>query len=145
MCIRDRFYVIKAGVCAIEVEGVGKVKEIPSGGYFGELALLYDAPRSASVRATTDVTCYALDQGTFNGLIERCTAKLVAPLKQLQGITLSPPDAHYERGAFLGDGMFAAGPQKGARFHCHLPTLEWFSRSHEVSREPRIHSLQSRP
>ena len=28
----DRFYIIRAGSCAIELDGVGKVKEIPAGG-----------------------------------------------------------------------------------------------------------------
>ena len=76
-------------------------------GYFGELALLYDAPRSASVRAVGAVACFGIDAPTFDALVATCNARLVAPLKKLSGITLAPPDAHYALGAFLGDGQFA--------------------------------------
>ena len=105
--VGDKFYIIKDGRCGIELDGVGKVKEIPAGGYFGELALLYDAPRSASVVALGPMGCYGLDERTFDGLVSQCTARLVAPLKKLEGITLCPPEAHYAVGAFLGDGQFA--------------------------------------
>ena len=39
------------------------------GEIFGELALLYNAPRACSVRATTDATAYALDRVSFRQLV----------------------------------------------------------------------------
>ena len=37
---------------------------------FGELALLYNAPRSASVRANGDCAFWAIDRNTFRRVIE---------------------------------------------------------------------------
>jgi len=66
----DLFYVIESGSCDIFVDGVGKVMDI--GGFdskernfFGELALLYDAPRAATVIASSDVVAWGLDRVTF--------------------------------------------------------------------------------
>ena len=37
---------------------------------FGELALLYNAPRAASIKAETDVTLFTLDRSTFNHIVK---------------------------------------------------------------------------
>lgn len=37
---------------------------------FGELALLYNAPRAASVFAKTDCICWVLDRDTFNHVVK---------------------------------------------------------------------------
>ena len=41
-----------------------------SGQYFGELALLYNSPRAATVRAQETGTCYCLDRATFRTLVQ---------------------------------------------------------------------------
>ena len=55
-----RFNVVKDG------EVVGTVKP---GGFFGELALLNDAPRAATVRATTPARLFRLDREAFDQLV----------------------------------------------------------------------------
>lgn len=42
---------------------------------FGELALLYNAPRAASIEAKTNATLFALDRATFNAIVKEATIK----------------------------------------------------------------------
>jgi MFS family permease len=60
----DRFYVIADGRAAVEV-GDEPVRTIEPGDFFGEIALLRDVPRTASVRALTRLRLYTLDPDTF--------------------------------------------------------------------------------
>jgi CRP-like cAMP-binding protein len=59
----DRFYVVAAGQVEIDLEGGAKVEG--PGGSFGEIALLRDVPRTASVRARTDADLLALERSEF--------------------------------------------------------------------------------
>ena len=48
------------------------VCEYKSGGLFGELALIYDAPRAATIRAKKDGVLYSLDRVKFNRIARQC-------------------------------------------------------------------------
>ena len=63
--IGDYYYVVDDGLVEIFVDDVGKVQECGAGASFGELALMYDAPRAATVVAATACNAWALDQTTF--------------------------------------------------------------------------------
>lgn len=65
----DNFYIVERGRYAVEVDGK-EVVQIGPGGSFGELALMYNAPRAATVKALEDDgLLYAVDRGTFRRVI----------------------------------------------------------------------------
>lgn len=51
------------------------VKECRAGDAFGELALLYNCPRAASVVASSSCTLWQLDRETFNHIVRDASAK----------------------------------------------------------------------
>ena len=54
----DSFYVIGAGTCDISIRGKGSVMKASRGVAFGELALLFNQPRAATVTAESDVVVW---------------------------------------------------------------------------------------
>ncbi|SCV72152.1 BQ2448_4846 [Microbotryum intermedium] len=52
-----------------------KVASYGPGGAFGELALMYNAPRAASVVATSDAVVWALDRVTFRSILMEHTSR----------------------------------------------------------------------
>lgn len=64
----DAFYLVYRG--RLEVRSQGKVVGyLSDGDYFGEVALLFSLPRTATVTALTPVTCLRLDRTDFAGLL----------------------------------------------------------------------------
>ena len=62
--VGDRFYVIDEGSFDVLADG-RRVNTLDEGAFFGEIALLHDVPRTATVRATGDGAVWALDQEEF--------------------------------------------------------------------------------
>jgi CRP/FNR family cyclic AMP-dependent transcriptional regulator len=63
------FFVIAEGRAAVTVGGERRAALGP-GDHFGEIALFYDQPRTATVVAETDLRCFALGAWEFRPFVE---------------------------------------------------------------------------
>ncbi|XP_038067585.1 cAMP-dependent protein kinase type II regulatory subunit-like isoform X2 [Patiria miniata] len=70
----DNFYVIDSGLYDIFVNG-NKVGSYNNTGSFGELALMYNTPRAATIVATTPGSLWALDRSSFRRIVLKNAAK----------------------------------------------------------------------
>jgi cAMP-dependent protein kinase regulator len=85
----DNFYILDKGVCDISIGGKGSVMKAKKGIAFGELALLHNAPRAATVTAEEDVTAWALDIFSFKSiLMTKADSDAEMQMKTLDGIDM---------------------------------------------------------
>ena len=70
----EEYYILEEGQAEVRVmddDGVlEQVKTISDGTGFGELALLYNAPRAATIKAKTNCLLWVLDRNTFNHIVK---------------------------------------------------------------------------
>ena len=73
----DNFYVVDSGEFAVLIRAVGDkpVHHYSAGGTFGELALMYNTPRAATVKATKPGRLWAVDRSTFRKVLEDSAAE----------------------------------------------------------------------
>ncbi len=72
----DRFYILVRGKAEV-IKGPTRVAVLQDGDYFGEIALLSDQPRNATVRSMTPCVCLILQRDHFRAMLNRS-----APLRE---------------------------------------------------------------
>jgi MFS family permease len=87
----DLFYLVKDGALEVYVDG-RKVQTLGPGESFGEIALLRDVPRTATVRAQSDAELYALERRDFLGAVTGFAPSLSAA-EAVIGMRLGPARA----------------------------------------------------
>ena len=75
----DTFYIVKAGEAVVSTKQRGDIVTLGDGDFFGEMALINDDPRAATVTAKSTLTCLALQRSTFT--------KLFGPLQERLELT----------------------------------------------------------
>ena len=63
------FFVIEEGEAKVSVGGEER-RRLGPGDYFGEVALLTDSPRTATITAETELRCYGMTSWDFRPLVE---------------------------------------------------------------------------
>lgn len=63
------FFVIAEGTARVTIDGT-EVRTLGPGDSFGEIALVTEAKRTATVTASTDLTCWGLSSWAFRPLVE---------------------------------------------------------------------------
>src|SRR5207244_12440493 len=70
----DKFFIIVDGEVEVDVEDGGEARHLATltnGQFFGEMAILRDTPRMATVRALETTPLLAIERDTFSGLCEQ--------------------------------------------------------------------------
>lgn len=65
----DRFYVILSGMMSVAQHGRGERRTLRPGDYFGEVGLVMNTPRTATVRAVTPTVVASCDRETFDEIV----------------------------------------------------------------------------
>ena len=85
--VEDRFYMILEG----EVEVTKNInntesrllKTLAPGDFFGEMALIHNAPRAATVTAKTELTTLELDKAAFDRVLHKSTSIALAMVSEI--------------------------------------------------------------
>ena len=67
------FFVIQTGTASVSVGG-DVVRTLGPGDHFGEIALIADTPRTATITADTELQCYGITAWHFRPLVESSPA-----------------------------------------------------------------------
>merc|ERR1719223_1411771 len=114
----DLFYVVESGTPEVYIESNGRTMHVVTyrqGDSFGELALMYSAPRAASVKAKGDCRLWALDRLTFKVILQETTVQRRKKYEAfLSRVPILSTLSDYERSVItdaIREEDFAAGQQ----------------------------------
>jgi CRP-like cAMP-binding protein len=91
----SKFYVLESGTCEVLLdndEGKKVVHQYKAGSYFGELALLYDQPRAATVRSTSKCKLWVMERNVYNAIYHQEMKEIrQSKLKLIQSMPIFKP------------------------------------------------------
>jgi len=95
----DNFYIVESGTFYATLGGK-RIKDYGRGMFFGELALAYNKPRAATVKAETAGSVFSLDRETFRFILQNSATNKVKEVKAPKAPKASkePKAADKERG-----------------------------------------------
>jgi CRP/FNR family cyclic AMP-dependent transcriptional regulator len=85
------FFVIESGTAAVSVGGENR-RTLGPGDYFGEIALISQAGRSATVTAETPVQCWGLTSWDFRPIVQQNASVAWSLLESLAKMFSDVPD-----------------------------------------------------
>lgn len=85
--LEDKFFILLEGRVEVsktinDVEQ-RKLKDLEPGDFFGEMAIMHNAPRAATVTAASHVTVLELDKENFDRVIQRSTTIAMAMVREI--------------------------------------------------------------
>lgn len=99
----DRFFLISRGRVRIFRENK-TIRELEKGNYFGEISLLNQENRTASVSSVDNSVCYILTKEDFLSIIDQSVLDLIRSKIYLQDTSVLLKELYYIK--FLGKGKF---------------------------------------
>ena len=127
--IADRFFLLESGQCDIFIQKGSadpvKVHTVLPGGFFGELALLYNAPRAATVISNGESKLWALDRGTFKNCMARASKTEGDAATTLHAATTEKPAVPmFRRGSVVlaNEQVMKAADPKSKATTADIPT-----------------------
>lgn len=85
--IENTFYMILEGKCEvtkfINKNEVRLLKIMEAGDFFGEMGLIHNAPRAATVKCITDVVVLELDKTSFDEVLQRSASVSMAMVREI--------------------------------------------------------------
>jgi len=83
----DKLYVLESGELEVTIGGEF-IRTMTSGALFGELALLYSAPRSATIKCSTESVFWCLDRSVFKAIQRVARSAMV--IQRSEWLTMCP-------------------------------------------------------
>ena len=115
------FFVIEKGVVSVQIKGK-EVKTLIRGDTLGELSLLYNQPRSASIQCLTQCEVWYIDRHQFSQAVEKLvTRSLKENLKYLKRLSFF---------------KYLTNPQKDQLARCVVQTYYKAGQVFEKENEP---------
>jgi len=121
--IEDRFYMILEGEVEVSKNinnnEVRLLQTLVAGDFFGEMAIIHNAPRAATVKAKSSLTTLELDKSAFNGVVQNSSSIAMAMVSEIserlrQNDEMAVEDLRY-RASELADAYQKLAEQDLAR------------------------------